>query len=629
MNKNEIMDSLRKYIKVFPYDNVKQMIETVEKHEPIINELTSNNLCEAVRINICCSNDYVILFSSKKQTDTCYKKVILSRVQMINLLHQCHAIETEIFADICDKSIRDIKNEFKTKDGGDEEYTIYVMFAKKIDVNRFEHLYKTEKVYDVGSIILCEESINFLKYQRLDNMCKVVNSGDISSKLVTHFKEFLKTRDFFEKEKIMIFSGLVTFIVGLTTTSDIDMLVVASESNTSYIDSFMDATKELKEKSEIDHHILLNDGVWYKNGYNKLDYQKIWLTYELPEMTGAKDIYTVLTDSRFHFYFFGIKFVSIDFTIQRLIRRSSAPSYVDLIMLSKKHNYVTRPLCIPNLRIFGGIVYILHKSMTGGIYNNIKKYAKKWHNVDISMDEITKMYPRCVVEHRNEILNSKPHLDPEISDILYYFDKAKEIVLNIHNAKKNSILNIFHKKYDTLHYWSPFDGDNTFGYDMENVIIKNDNKININKNKKYNCVILNHIQYFYNDLDIILTNLSHIIEDGGVIIVPVLDGDQVLPKMKGSRKYDIRNNQEPIFGVYEFDDKSLTKCLVYLKGIYGMRFGSVEYMIKKQQLQDKFRKHGFNLVKTYNFSEFDVEKSLTSEQKSVIDIYRVFVFKRN
>ena len=120
---------------------------------------------------------------------------------------------------------------------------------------------------------------------------------------------------------------------------------------------------ELNSKySDIDMSIIDKNGDYYtKSNEQPLKYKKIWFTYQLPNLDGAMDIYDVLVNPVFNFYFAGMKFFNINLTIYRFLQRASISSMADVLMLYDINKYdVRNKICLPNMTIRQGRLVVFY-----------------------------------------------------------------------------------------------------------------------------------------------------------------------------------------------------------------------------------------------------------------------------
>lgn len=176
----------------------------------------------------------------------------------------------------------------------------------------------------------------------------------------------------------LIFSGSIMEILGTTVASDLDVIVWNPDNQ----DTFL--------KSDID--VSLWNGRQYltKDGTSK-DYTTTWYNSEYPALYGANSMEETIFDPRFHFYWKGLKFISLDAVIARLISRARPSGYTDLLMLSKIGIPIQFPIQVPQTSIMQGHTYdYTTKSGQEQLLGTIQYYMKTWHNQMISKRDLQK-----------------------------------------------------------------------------------------------------------------------------------------------------------------------------------------------------------------------------------------------
>jgi hypothetical protein len=212
---------------------------------------------------------------------------------------------------LCKRSIND---SYPSKDISKTEYSIYIP--------------KTGEEKNIcATVIFCQTTIDFIKLQNFDYFLKKENER--SKKMFLKYKNWLYNNVPLEKQcSFMLFSSIVLYLIGNREMNDLDL----------YID-FVD--KEIAEKvKEFD------EDETYKYIEYKLkgsEYIKDWPLHwnswldEWARKSGAKYFEEVVSCQRFHFYFLGVKVISLNCDIQRRIVRNRPRATADLIALRKRY----------------------------------------------------------------------------------------------------------------------------------------------------------------------------------------------------------------------------------------------------------------------------------------------------
>jgi len=183
-----------------------------------------------------------------------------------------------------------------------------------------------------------------------------------------------------ERYAIMIFSGSVSELLGTTVAADAD-LIVWNPNN--YPDLNNIGSEEIDTTTW--------NGTKYVVKGNVLDYKEQWFNIDYPKLYGANSMEETIFNPAFHFYWKGLKFISLDAVIARLKQRARPSGYVDLLMLEKIGITIGAPIQVPNTAIAQGKNYD-YTTSSGQIQllKTIQYYLKLWHNQNVSMQELQK-----------------------------------------------------------------------------------------------------------------------------------------------------------------------------------------------------------------------------------------------
>lgn len=117
----------------------------------------------------------------------------------------------------------------------------------------------------------------------------------------------------------------------------------------------------------------------------------------MPQTFGATNIKEVVDNPQFHYFFFGLKCVSLQEAIERKARQTRATAYADLLYIQhmQQQNRLAKNWSIPISRLREKIWdYERHKWIVLGeeehdqVYERIHKYLKKRYNFALSVEEI-------------------------------------------------------------------------------------------------------------------------------------------------------------------------------------------------------------------------------------------------
>jgi hypothetical protein len=675
MNTNNLITSVENYYKLYPYNFYKKILDLLKNkyiNKNIYKIKKNEFILEAIRIHICYNvNNYKIVLTStnpkKINIKTCYRKLYTTNRQLNNIIYQIYTIENN---NLFYKNINDNYELIKKKlilDEKKNKYKIYILFINKdnnIYINKSDILYENENnIYELISLFLGIESLNFMKYQRLDRIYEYMsnNKSDIKQgfEYLSKYNEIIKKLNWIDKEKYILFSGIILNLLGTTYTLDIDLLVIASEENKDYFNKIDNILNE----DFYDYHVLLNDKTWYKKNEILL-YQKKWLTYILPRLGGAEDIFDVFANPKHHFYYNGIKCISINITIQRLISRISTTSIPDLIMLNKINNVKLdhNNICIPNMNIRHGNIIIYTNKVINNLYYGIIRNMKEWHNIDITINEIKILLKKCS-DFDNNIYFGDIEEDIEMKDIKKYHTLIKKLYINKYSSDKNYLVDIGSGHLRDLEFWDKANVKHVIAIEPSinsiekaNLRIEKYNpkieiniihgkgdddwdsfkKYNILKNIKVDCITFNFtIHYMINNFSIVLNNILNISKSGTIIIIFCLNGELINSKLNFTNRYEIKSHipqTDPIYGIYKMDKvNNLEEILVYFKDTYGVNKGSIEYIVYLKKLIEDFNKLEFKLLENKDLSQFSnyfKTIKLPGNQIHISKLHSVLVFKK-
>jgi hypothetical protein len=179
-----------------------------------------------------------------------------------------------------------------------------------------------------------------------------------------------------DRYSTLIFSGSIMEILGTTVAADADVLVWNPKNSSA-----------LNKLLEDDIQVTLWNGTEYlpKAG----EYKDEWFNKRYPKLYGAESMEETFFDPRFHFYWKGMKFISLEAVIARLISRARPSGYTDLFILNKIGIPINFPIQVPKTSIMQGHTYdYTTKAGQQQLLRTIQFYMKSWHNIDVSIQDI-------------------------------------------------------------------------------------------------------------------------------------------------------------------------------------------------------------------------------------------------
>jgi len=239
-------------------------------------------------------------------------------------------------------------------------------------------------VIDLVKLFFNKNSMRLLQYQRVDRLLHGNYSSSLS--LLMSFKNWLY-QEILPKDQIrfMIFSSGVLFSLGIRNMRDIDLIAnYGTEKVPDIVRKFLisDETKF----PFIDVHIK-NNNKWYAND-NHQEYLSEWFDKEWPCLYDAPSMENTILNPRHHYYYCGIKLISMRADITRRIKRNRAAAFADLIAISMFTN-----IELPIIKLDTGcwkehVYYEYTDQEIKKMLKTVKYYMKKKYHTKMSIEEI-------------------------------------------------------------------------------------------------------------------------------------------------------------------------------------------------------------------------------------------------
>jgi hypothetical protein len=343
--------------------------------------------------------------------------IIKSKNHLMEYINEKYPFISNFTGEIIDISTlilfkRKLDIEYPIKDISIEEYLIYIPKKK-------------EEKNICASVIFCQNSIDFIKLQNFDYYF----SKEKSKKMFLKYKKWLHNNIPYEKQcSFMLFSSVVLFLIGNREMNDLDLYI-------HYID------EEIKEKViEIDDISIVNER---SESFNYIEYQikgddTKWPLYwnkwldEWARKSGAKYFEEVLASHKFHFYYLGVKIISLNCDIQRRVIRNRSNSTADLIALRKRYKISDFPK-IPKPSQYETVFLSVKDNTEEGV-REIIKYCKEYNNenkevnliiptnINVFLEDFKKKYNHFTIKEIIELIKK-----------CEYKQENKEIVLTLPN----------------------------------------------------------------------------------------------------------------------------------------------------------------------------------------------------
>lgn len=616
MLKTDIILSLKTYYNDNPkLVYYKKCISKMNEQNDVISKISSSpELLESIRIELL-TNNYHIYLSNKKQNNCSFRKIKLDDNAMNRYLHQVCCISK--FNNILQLTEQNIVPELNLK-RKDKLKKLYIIISK----NNISDLHELKNIYELSGYICGLATFEMIKYQHMDRIIDFINNGGDSLVKYTYLDKYLlmqQTYPWQEREKMLVTSGAVFETVGLTYTRDIDMLYITEKEPVEAIE-IARTIKTLNRK--IDLIILASDNSWYNKEGDTYAYQKTWLTYQMPQLGRASDIFEVLCNPLFNMSFMGIKFMNLDINIKRILRKSNSNSLTDLIMLEKINKYPIKDFCIPNMTLRQDTLSIFDDITINCIQHKIKKNLKKFYNYDADINDIKKRIHRCITQENYNIDLAFSDIDTGI--IHKFHSEIIEMICNKYCKNVKNLLNI------GMDHITNYNLMNISHIDYIEATLDSIIKASM-RTTKYDVIIFQYtIQYMIDNIDNLIKNISNIANNNCIIIITCIDGKKAIHDMKMSEgEIIIRNhNKEEIFIIAPFViNNNNNNIIVYFKGkSQSISVSSIEKIVNIDILIQKFTHKHFILIDRNNFINYNT-KSKT--QNKISSYYASIILKYN
>lgn len=655
MYKHDIISALTDYITNNPklpfYNDCLRKIEEQVygfKTDSLFYEVPFDPyIYESCKITLCTYNSKYFVYLDNEQRENCTNiKLSIDNEQLPSLLKQLVCI-TE-YNDILSlaQNIDIPKIEFIPN--GNETILYFVISDKKRDG------YQLKNLYEISYYIFGIEENTLLKYQKMDRIIKFITDQGQSHKIISRFNDYLKvlqTYSWQERERMIIHSSAIYLAYGTTYTRDIDLLVLAETKSPQYAEKIVaDLTSQ---KIDIDVSVLADDNDWHSPKNRIFKYKNIWLTYVLPNMAGAGDIFEVISNPKFYFGFMGVKFVSLEINLIKFLQRSNPNSLTDLIMFENINGYkLGDRLCIPNMTIRQGNLVVFDGKTIEWLRESVRSKLVSYYGVKMDAETISNLLQRCN-QNSFDIYSGISIRDPD-TDIIKYFHQEVKLQIYYKYCKDcPNLLDVGSGQMVDMKIWNKVNVKNVIGIEPScSSIEKARNRINKFKPKsniiiingtgdttwehnmnysqlndmKFRVIVFNYtIHYMLKRINIVMQNIKLVSDINTKIIITCMDGEMIMKKINAHTRVEIRNRQEPIFCITPYDDDNI---LVYLKGSYGVANGSIESLVKIVDLINIFEKNGFRLIERKRFTDFNskIKENMSYIQKAVSEFYIMLVF---
>jgi len=255
---------------------------------------------------------------------------------------------------------RDIKKKYPGDDIINEDFNIYIPNTK-------------ESIWICASIFFSNSSLKFIEKQNFDFF--LTKDMESSKKMFLIYRSWLISNiEIKYQSQFMLYSSVILYLLGHRAMSDIDLYVHTIPNNLN------DKLKLLEENNDFKIDFKVKDTENWPNYWD--EWLDIWA-----QKCGAKYFEEILGNPKYHFYFLGIKIISLECDVSRRIIRNRPRAIADLIALRKRYAYNVHIPSVPQKQI--EYISILDKKE-----EEIKQLIKKGYilnekNKELSIENLT------------------------------------------------------------------------------------------------------------------------------------------------------------------------------------------------------------------------------------------------
>jgi len=293
---------------------------------------------------------------------------------------------------------KDLKKKYPSDDIINECFNIYIPNTK-------------ESIWNCASIFFCESSLKFLEKQNFDYF--LTKDMENSKKMFLKYRKWLLLNiDIKYQSQFMLYSSIVLYLLGHRPMNDIDLYVhtIPDDLNTKL--ELFNESKEIKLDFKV------------KNTDNWPNYWDEWLD-EWAQKCGAKYYEEILGNPKYHFYFLGVKIISLECDVTRRLLRNRPRAVADLIALRKRYSYNISIPSIPEK-------YSEYISITDKSEDEIKDLIKKGYILNNKNKEIS---IECITD-----------VSKFINTIIYALHDRYRMVFTVDEIKRE--LNMYNEEID-------------------------------------------------------------------------------------------------------------------------------------------------------------------------------------
>ena len=651
MLKAEIIRDVSKYLEINSLAFCSDIIAKLNYYPDTIGEIVDDPyLLEAVRIHIEISNKWKISYTDRKYDNYPYRTIHITKNQNINIVNQINALNNDSL-----DNIYDIKDEMYDNTTTMTRY--FIFHSESIE----SCIAQGNKTYGIVNIALGISIFDFLKYQRLDILDEYIDEkyGNHKKSISDLYEYYRKNKstNFFMRDRIICMDGMIKTILGLSHSGKSDLGMILRTENEDYVKNivkyFMNGENKIKIVSE-NGELYNTLSVMNEVKVIPIEKNKRWIMQEYPNIIGAKNIYDIFANPLFHFHFMGIKFISLDGYIKKLISRASCNSFVDLVAMKNIINVNFDGLCMPYFNTINGTYTIHNNDSKRDMYKCIMNKYIKIYSHSITIKNIKKIIPMCSENIYNIYSSGTSH-----ETLKKHHKEIKRLYIEKYCKDIDVLIDVGTGKMNDFEFWGMSNIRKVYVIEPNEMYIEEAmKKINkkygteiifnntrgdiewekINIDEIANCITLTFtMQYMFQNLGIMINNFKNFSQAGTYIVMFLMDGNKIHENFKKSEGKDIAyyKDNEPYFVVhpfYELSEKipSDGEILVYMKDIRTINRGNIEKIVDVRKIIDEMVRNNFELVENKHLGDIKTKyyDDLEEITVDVSNFFSVVVFRK-
>ena len=415
--------------------NMKKIVPSADTDEMILQYIKCR---EQIKI--------VTLFENQKISGDIYyeKEIELDKKSVVNLLYQLYAHTDKIYDY---KKLSEMADKVNNK-----TIKVVVLENMKGDVKGEHHITRTFiEAVEIGQLYFCQNSIEFLKMQILDRHMAIYMKS-CRFKINTFKKWMMENIYLLDQMRFLTYSSSILYAYGLRRCNDFDEYFHWTPMDYATPDFINKINKYFFDDNTRFPFIDLamkGQGKWVKDG--AMAHWDKWFLEDLPQMVGAKDAEQVIYDPKYHFYFMGLKCMTLELDIKKRLDRSRPASIANVIATSKLLNMGINIPDVPRFyyKMQGVVEKIDTPEKEQAFLHTIKCRLKQNYRIDLSYDDIRKLFifsnatNNVTANFKNEENNKKTNIkdgnNSKKDDIKEGNNSKKTDIKDENNCKKTDI----------------------------------------------------------------------------------------------------------------------------------------------------------------------------------------------